>query len=79
MGRGEGGGIVIHIQHFERNVRAAEQPSSISSLGNEFISGRHLPVHDRGRAQLTLGHKNRDIKMRLILGHTVYIIIPMKA
>lgn len=57
--RGERGWIIIHIQHFERNFRAAEQSSSISRLGDEFVAGRHFSVDHSGRTELTLGNKRR--------------------
>lgn len=75
MRGGEQGGIVIHIQHLERNVRAAEQPSSISCLSNEFVACRYFPVRDCGSAKFALGHKWRGVFEERLICETYVVLL----
>lgn len=57
--RRERGRVVVHVQHSERDVRAAEEPACVRRLGDEFVGGRHLPVQPGGRTQLALNAENK--------------------
>lgn len=55
----ERGHVVVHVQHSERDVRAAEEPACVRRLGDEFVGGRHLSVQPGGRTQLALEAENK--------------------